>query len=249
MDETYSPVLHRMHQAIRWRAARPMEEIPPPYPAITRPSRPPEELISAAKPFLDVVQAEGDVKKGIVFVPTLMARPVREMSHANSLPDLVPPKQLARKRARDTVKPLSGLDVDELLNREKRRRISPDNAVPEFKQMLATSEDPQVISDAAKQMSTLVQDWIKRSFGDSGYGRAIEGIRVMREELNEFEEPAMFNDVMRDLKKQLLAGELGGDRAEMWWLIRVNRLGLIDKRLNSASEVTEEEAKQFLAAK
>lgn len=115
--------------------------------------------------------------------------------------------------------------------------------------MLATSEDPDAIGDATKQMSTLIQDLIKRSLGDSGYGRAIEGIRVMREELSEYEEPGQFNDVIRDLKKKLLAGDLGGDRTEMWWLIRVNRLGLIDKKLNPVSEVTEEDAKSFLSAR
>ena len=115
--------------------------------------------------------------------------------------------------------------------------------------MLANSEDPNVISGASKQMSTLVQDWIRSSLGDSGYSRAIEGIRVMREELNEFEEPGIFNDVVRDLKKKLLAGDLGGDRTEMWWLMRVNRLGLIDNRMNPVSGVTEEEAKRFLSAR
>lgn len=67
MDETYSPVLHRVHQAISWRAVHPMEEIPPPSAALTRPSHPPEELLQAAQPFLDKVQAAGDAKKGIAF--------------------------------------------------------------------------------------------------------------------------------------------------------------------------------------
>ncbi|KAF2237231.1 putative Ku family DNA helicase [Viridothelium virens] len=227
MDETYSPVLHRLHQAIRWRAVHPMEAFPPPPAALTRASNPPEELIKAAKPFLDKVQATGDVKK-------------------------VPPKQLSRKRARDTIKPLSGLDVDALLHQDpsKRRRvISSENAIPDFKQLLASSEDPNAIADAARQMGARVQEWIERSLGDSGYGRAIEGIRVMREELSEFEEPGLYNEVMRGLKERLMKGELGGDRAEMWWLVRVNRLGLIDRTMSARSEVDEEEAKRFLAAK
>ncbi|KAI9689699.1 MAG: ATP-dependent DNA helicase II subunit 2 [Bogoriella megaspora] len=224
MDDTYSPVLHRLNQAIRWRAVRPTEDVPRPSEVLTQPSNPPQELIESSKPYLEALQAAGDVKK-------------------------VPPKQLSRKRGREYAKPLSGLDVDELLNRDKRRKISPDNAVPEYKQMLETSEDPGIIGEATKQMSKIVQDLVRHSVGDSGYGRAMECTRVMREELIEFEEPGLFNDFVKELKKKLLAGELGGDRMEMWWLLRVNRLGLIDKKASPSSSVTEEEARSFLSAK
>ena len=43
--------------------------------------------------------------------------------------------------------------------------------------------------------------------------------------------------------------ELGGDRREMWFLIRRNKLGLIRQDESSESEVTEEEAKDFLSGK
>jgi ATP-dependent DNA helicase 2 subunit 2 len=223
-EDTFSPVLHRLQQAVRWRAVRPNEDIPPPYAILTQPSKPPNELVQAAKTSLEAIVAAGDVKK-------------------------VPPKQLSRKRARETAKPLSGLDVDELLNRDKRRRISPENAIPEYKQMLDSSEDPNAIDDASKQMSKIVEGYIRHSVGDSGYGRAVEAIRVMREELTELEEPGIFNEFAKTLKKQLLSGELGGDRTEMWWLMRVHRLGLIDKHLSSQSDVAEPEAKAFLASK
>jgi ATP-dependent DNA helicase 2 subunit 2 len=156
----------------------------------------------------------------------------------------VPPKQKGRKRSRDLVKPLSGLNVEELLGREKRTKISHENAIPEFKQMLATTEDLGAIQDASKQMSQVIETQIKHSLGDSGYGRAIEGLRVMREELTALEEPGIYNDFIKDLKQKLLAGDLGGDRREMWWEIRRNQLGFITKKVSSLSEVTDEEAKQ-----
>jgi ATP-dependent DNA helicase 2 subunit 2 len=43
----------------------------------------------------------------------------------------------------------------------------------------------------------------------------------MREEMKELEEPAPFNDFFRERKKKVLGGELGGDRKEMWYSIRV----------------------------
>ncbi|KAK3078793.1 hypothetical protein LTS18_006604, partial [Coniosporium uncinatum] len=225
LEDTYSPALHRINQAIRWRAVHPTEEVPPPYEILTKYMNPPEDLIKNAQPHLDKLIAAADVKK-------------------------VPPKQKGRKRTRqDMEKPLSGLDIDALLGGEKRVRISADNAVPEFKQMLANADAIPVIADAMKQMSTIVRDHIRHSVGDSGYGRAVEGIRVMREEMVELEEPGQYNEFLRDLKEKLLGGELGGDRGEMWWQIRANRLGLIDKRLSHVSDVAEEDAKKFLSSK
>jgi ATP-dependent DNA helicase 2 subunit 2 len=149
-----------------------------------------------------------------------------------------------RKRKGETEKPLSGLDVEGLLGREKRAKISPDNAIPEFKQMLATTEEMKTINDATKQMISIIEDKIQHSTGNMGYGTAVECIGVLREELTELEEPGLFNDFMKDLKEKLKMGKLGGDRREMWYLIRSNRLGLIDKKLSPFSDVSEEESKQ-----
>ncbi|KAK5246081.1 ATP-dependent DNA helicase yku80, partial [Cryomyces antarcticus] len=196
LEDTYSPTLHRVNQVIRWRAVHPNDEIPPVPGILIKYSNPPDELIQKAQRSLDAMLAAGGVKK-------------------------VPPKALhSRKRGRDMPKPLSGLDVTELLGRERRTRISPDNAIPEFKQLLAAAEDVTTIKDATQQMAAIVQSLIRHSVGDSGYGRAVEAIRVMREELVDLEEPECFNAFLRELKRMLLAEELGGERREMWWLIR-----------------------------
>lgn len=71
----------------------------------------------------------------------------------------------------------------------------------------------------------------------------------MREELIEMEEPGAFNDFIRSLKRKLLAEELGGDRREMWWEIKKNKLGLIDKKSSEQSTVDEEEGKTFLSSR
>jgi len=155
-----------------------------------------------------------------------------------------------RKRNREVDKPLSGLNVDNLFRQQpKRTKISPENAIPEFKQMLARAEDIEDIKDAAKQMSSIVEHQIEDSFGGSNYARAVEQLGVMRSELTEMEEPVLYNDVLRSLKKKIMAEGLGMDQREMWWAIRKNRMGLIDKRISSVSDVTEEEAKEFMSAK
>ncbi|KAL2051237.1 hypothetical protein ABVK25_008485 [Lepraria finkii] len=86
---TYSPILHRIDQAVRWRAVHGNEPVPPPYEILTRYSKPPEQLVAKAKRQLEKLVAAADVKK-------------------------VPPKTQSRKRTRNAITPLSGLDVTAL---------------------------------------------------------------------------------------------------------------------------------------
>ncbi|OJD19703.1 ATP-dependent DNA helicase II subunit 2 [Emergomyces pasteurianus Ep9510] len=218
IEDSFSPLLHRIDQAIRWRAVHPSTALPPVPEILQKLSRQPEDLQAANKNALAELIAASNVKK-------------------------VPPKAKGRKRDRETDKPLSGLNVEELLQTEKRVKISADNAIPEFKQSLVSSQDLDAVKDAVKQMSTIIENQIRHSLGDANYDRAVEGLGTMKEELVAFEEPALYNDFIRGLKAKLLGNSLGGDRREMWWYIRKNRLGLIDKKLSDLSDVTEEEAR------
>jgi ATP-dependent DNA helicase 2 subunit 2 len=64
LAETYSPVLHRLDQAVRFRAVHPYEPIPPPYDILTRYSKPPNELLTKAKRQLQKLVEAANVKKG-----------------------------------------------------------------------------------------------------------------------------------------------------------------------------------------
>ncbi|QKX56594.1 uncharacterized protein TRUGW13939_03699 [Talaromyces rugulosus] len=224
MEDSFSPLLHRLEQAIRWRAIHPNEPLPPPSKKLTQFSKPPEEVQARAKKYLDRIIKTADVKK-------------------------VPPKVKGRKRDREIDKPLSGLDVDELLHHEKRVKISPENAIPEFKQTLASAENIDVIKDAVRQMEKIIENHIRKSFGDANYDRVVEELGVLREELVDYEEPGLYNDFLRRLKDNILKEKLGGDRQELWWLIRRSKIGLVDTKTSDRVQVTEQEAKEFLSSK
>jgi ATP-dependent DNA helicase 2 subunit 2 len=81
------------------------------------------------------------------------------------------------------------------------------------------------------------------------YSRVLEEMRVLREEMSDVEEPGVWNKWLRGLKEKIFAGELGGGREELWWKVRKEGLGLVSKGESSVSDVTDEEAKQFLASK
>lgn len=228
MNDTYSPVLHRIDQAVRWRAVHSTEPIPPPYEILTRYSNPPEELVAGAKKKLQKLIAAADVKK-------------------------VPPKAQSRRRNRNDIKPLSGLDVGALLGNNsnngdrKKIKITRENPIPEFRQALDAAESVDALRDAVKQLSAIIETQITDSFGDVAYGKALEELGTMRSEMIDMEEPEAYNDFVRTLKRKLLGEELGGDRRDMWLEMRKNKLGLIEKKVSDKSGVDEDEAKAFLS--
>ncbi|KAL8758416.1 MAG: hypothetical protein Q9199_001491 [Rusavskia elegans] len=221
MTDTFSPVLHRIDQAVRWRAVHPTEPVPPPHDILVRYSNPPEDLVNRSKKRLEKLMAAADVKK-------------------------VPPKVQGRRRNRNEVKPLSGLNVEALLGGDqKKAKVSAQNAIPDFRRLLDSAESIEALQDAAQQLGKIIEGRIKDSFGDIAYARALEEIKTLREEMTEMEEPALFNDFASQLKRKLLAEELGGNRKDFWWEYRKSKLGLIDKKAAETSDATEEDAKSF----
>lgn len=226
---------------MRYRAVYPKEPILEPSEQLTKFAHPDNELVRGAKDSLEKLISAANVKKG---EPSHSQTSSNPTAHANPTP-LVPPKTKGRKRLRETEKPLSGLDVDALLKQEpKRTKISAENAIPEFKQMLSRADSIEIIHDAVKQMTSVIETQIKHSLGDANYDRVVEGLGTMREELVDYEEPTLYNDYLGALKGKILGEELGGDRNELWWLIRKSKLGLIDQATSEVSKVTEDEAKE-----
>ena len=206
----------------------PDQPVEPPADILLRFSKPPENLTGKSKRTIESLIDAAEVKK-------------------------VPQKAVGRSGRggrKDQVKPLSGLDIDSLLaddgpGAKRAKTISRENAVPEFKQALATAEDDATVEGAARQMGDIVRGLINDSFANVFYERATENLRVMREQLVEFEVPGLYNKFVRSLKKSILSGELDGDRREMWLKHIVGeKLGLVTSEESEVSEVTADEASE-----
>ena len=223
-EDTFSPLVHRINHIIRWRATHPDPTlaIPDPPEILMKYSAPPAELLEQAETSINALKKAGEVKK-------------------------VPPKVKGRGKRQRTErdKPLSGLDVDELLGNPKRVKIESNNLIPSFKQALAATDDLEAIQDAADGLAKEVRSLITNSVGESAYGRALEAIRVMRDEITELEEPEIYNTFIRDLKSDILGGKLNGNRRDMWWRIKGSKYGLVDQKRSLVSDVTEAEATRF----
>ncbi|KAJ8609112.1 hypothetical protein MRB53_039311 [Persea americana] len=178
MPQWTRPFLPSSTASIKPSATVPSIPTPPsfhPAPILTKYSHPPAELLKAAQPSLAAVSSAASIKK-------------------------VPPKALSRKRARGSRPedaPRSGLDVSALLSSRataQAGKIDPSNAIPEFKQLVLAADDVAAVRSSVTQMGGIVENWVKSSTGDGNYARAIEAMRVMREECVEMEEPG---DVQR----------------------------------------------------
>jgi ATP-dependent DNA helicase 2 subunit 2 len=226
-EDTYAPLVHRINHIVKWRATHPDPTltIPDPPKILTKYSTPPVDLVERSNKALESLKQAADVKK-------------------------VPPKVKGRgKRNRsEREKPISGLDVDALLGNPTQVKIDPTNLVPSFKQALAVTDDLAAVQSAADAMAKEIRSLVRNSVGENAYGRALEAIRVMRDELTELEEPEMYNSFIRDFKTELLGDALNGDRREMWWRIKGSKYGLIDQKRSLVSDVTEKEADDFYKA-
>jgi len=223
-EDTFSPLVHRINQVIQWRATHPEPglTIPDPPEILMRYSVPPAALLASSEKHLEAVKKAADVKK---VAPKVKGRGKRQRTERD--------------------KPLSGLDVDELLGKPKNVRIEAKNLIPSFKQALDASDSMDALQEAADGMAKEIRLLISNSVGDSAYARALEAIRVMREEFTSLEEPETYNMFVRQLKLDILGGKLNGNRRDMWWKIKGNKYGLIDAKRSYASPVTEDEARRF----
>jgi ATP-dependent DNA helicase 2 subunit 2 len=73
LEDAFSPVLHRIEQAKRWRAVRPMEPIPPVPDVLMKYSKQPEDLQQTSNAALQKLIKAADVKKGMLSLFILLA--------------------------------------------------------------------------------------------------------------------------------------------------------------------------------
>jgi len=70
IENTYSPILHRINQAIKRRAVRPDEPVQPPAQILIQYSQAPEDLVKKSEVQLSKLVAAANIKKG-AYRPTV----------------------------------------------------------------------------------------------------------------------------------------------------------------------------------
>ncbi|KAK6529171.1 ATP-dependent DNA helicase II subunit 2 [Arthrobotrys megalospora] len=212
-EDVFSPTLHRIQQVIRARAIAPDDSgLPGISPVLLNYSNPPSGL-----------------------------DPEEDLARLRQAADVcpVPTKAKGKKVGRD--KPLSGLDVGKLLEeRTKSRRIDKSNPVPEFRQMIASVQQREDIKPLVQQMGDIIKDTIRHSVADLQYSRAIECLRILREDCITFEVFELYDTFIRELKSFTEA-----DRRDFWSRVRKDKLGLVLPSEDGRSTITIEESNKL----
>lgn len=68
LENAFSPLYHRIDQAVRWRAAHPDDEVKPPADIIVKYSRPPDALQGPCKEAVAKLIEAANVKKGTLSI-------------------------------------------------------------------------------------------------------------------------------------------------------------------------------------
>jgi ATP-dependent DNA helicase 2 subunit 2 len=236
IDDTFSPLLHTIEDAIKDRAVnandpKKSKELPKRKEVYELMQKPPPALLEQANSALQKLKDAADVKK-------------------------VDKRKKGRMRTRDreAEKPLSGLDIEKLLRKERpveqgKTRINPNNAIPEFKDIFKTTADMAIIKEAVKQMQQIIEDLVKKDYGQKNYDMILEGLGTIRDETIGMEVPNYYNDVLREFKEKLFRGQLGENRGELWYKIRTGNIGFISKDEEELSEMTRDEADDLMKVK
>ncbi|XP_041471452.1 X-ray repair cross-complementing protein 5-like [Lytechinus variegatus] len=113
--------------------------------------------------------------------------------------------------------------------------------VGDFKTIISQKDEDR-FKEAAEQMGKRILLLVKESFGSQLYGKAMDCLRVYREQAIQLSEPESFNNYLRKLKdelKELL-------KVDFWQDLTKDGLTLIDVTEASDSTVSKEEAEKFI---
>ena len=234
LDDTYHFVIHRIKQVVIHRAVHPERPFPPPMAPLLKYSHPTAKTVEA------------------------VSKPLKRVQELFNIRAVPPKTQYKRtKEGGDTVRPISGLDVDSLLKegevmadgakRSRKNGVKADivigdrNPCADFEKAL---DDGVQIVDAFEQVGDVIRQLVTDSFADTSYETASDAVQAMRSQSIIWNESNLYNKFMATFKSDLLAGKMGGPRTDFWEMLVNLRTGLVSQQEaeDDTVTVTNEEA-------
>ncbi|XP_071804212.1 X-ray repair cross-complementing protein 5-like isoform X1 [Asterias amurensis] len=120
-------------------------------------------------------------------------------------------------------------------------KIGTVDPIGDFKAMIS-QKDEHHVKQASEQMQDGISKLIHDSFGSQFYSKAMDCLKVFRQELIKLQKPCVFNDYMRRLKDELKENS----KMDFFELIQSERIKLIDASESSQSKVSIAEAAKYL---
>ena len=157
-------------------------------------------------------------------------------------PEKVYWREILKKEKGLTVEEETALKAKNKDDEPRINKISKEHPISDFRDMLSNRTE-DLVDAAVKQMQVRIVEMVRNSIKDSGFEKALECLRVLREGCINEEEHILFNNFMGKLKMDFYQDK----NFEIFLAkIRTNKVTLITNKESSRSEVTEEQAREFL---
>ena len=219
LEDTYHFVIHRVKQVVIHRAIHPESLFPSPSAPLLKYSHPTAKVLEA------------------------ISRPLIKVQDLFNVRAVPPKSQYKRtKEGDESVRPISGLDVDSLLKKgealsegAKRSRknstkssvvIGNRNPAEDFEKAL---DDGIQVVEAFEQLGEVIRQLVTDSLADTSYETASDALQAMRSQAIIWNESNLYNSYMDAFKSDLLADKLGGPRRDLWGKIVDLHIGLVSQ--------------------
>jgi len=226
---TFNPYLQRLYQCMQHRVLNPDDPLPELSPLVAEYLKPPQE------------------------VTTKCEATVTKMKQLFKLEDISKKKE--KQTGQNMFKDGSGdggpdakkQKVDDNLSggiasltKTKVTEVGTVNPIEDFRAIIADSTDQ--FRPACDKMQQRILQIVNDSFGAQFYGKAMDCLKIMREECIRNSDGKLFNDFLQDVKTSMKSS-----RKDFWQRIVSDGLTLIIKAECESGGVTKDEAEAFIA--
>ncbi|CAG5125647.1 unnamed protein product, partial [Candidula unifasciata] len=225
---TFNPYFQRVYQCLQHRALHPDDPLPELSPLISHYLEPPSGMVANILPILD------KLKK--VFKLEVVERKKEEQTGEAMFKDGDTDADPVKKRKLDDrlvggLQNLTKADVTEV------GTVTP---VDDFRSLI-TRKDRDMFDEACQQIQKRIEQLVIDSFGQQFYGKALDCLKILRQECLQKSEPHTYNRFIRKLKDTLIPK----GKRDFWDKVIKEKLSLITKLECEDSEVTIEQAQTF----
>ncbi|CAG8459083.1 11094_t:CDS:10 [Diversispora eburnea] len=246
VKECFNPTIHMTKKVICHRALHPDQPIPPPDPEMIAQTKllpqlieKNKELVNELREILKIKQVIKEKGKASKRKFADANRPTAQILSLDELLSTEPQENGKRPRPDNDIisDTLSTISQSEIV-----REVGTVDPVKNFKIMIS-NHSKDMITTAVEQMSQVILHFVKTSFGEGLYKKAIECMVVLRQTCAQEDESTRFNDFLKGLKS--LCFDSQPPKINFWEMVVKERITLISsEEANSAT--SSQEAEEFL---
>ncbi|CAG8571194.1 4356_t:CDS:10 [Cetraspora pellucida] len=135
-----------------------------------------------------------------------------------------------------------GVTTDALIQHEAIREVGTIDPISNFQAMIANRQE-DLVSTAVEQMSVTILHFVKTSFAEGLYPKALDCLMILRQACKKESEASRFNDFLKELKTTCFMTQ--PSKTDFWDLIIREKITLIsrDEALDSTTSIQEAEEK------